>query len=193
IAVLVFACQVTSYRPIPDDIFCSRCRVVPVAQNHHRIGPSNGPLPNIAHSNRLAGLINDIHDVAGNGTPHRTGPHRHQHGTIAQDEIHLSLAVAFMRRDTEFFTRPADDLFTDRLTTRKNRPQAHVILLTWGLDVPHHLEGCWHQESITYPMPRHQIKGMSRIEFAHTVGYDGHAVVPTRKQYVVQPANPGPV
>src|SRR5207237_4934971 len=30
-------------------------------------------------------------------------------------------------------------------------------------------------------------------ESAHTVRYDSHAVVPTRKQYVVQPANPGPV
>src|SRR5262249_50375922 len=100
---------------------------------------------------------------------------------------------AFMRRDPEFFTRPADDLFADRLTTRKNRPQAHVILLAWGLDVPHHLEGCWHQEGITYSVPRHQIKGLRRIEFAHAVRYDGHAIVPTRKQYVIQPANPGPV
>src|SRR5262249_30565467 len=95
--------------------------------------------------------------------------------------------------DTKFLTSPADDFFADRLTTRKNRPQAHVILLAWGLDLTHHFERRRHQEGVTYSVPSHQIKGVSRIEFAHPVRYDGHAVVPTRKQYVVQPANPGPV
>src|SRR5262249_24533875 len=77
--------------------------------------------------------------------------------------------------------------------TRKNRPQAHIILLAWRLDLTHHFESCRHQEGVTYSVPRHQIKGVSRIEFAHPVRYDGHAVVPTRKQYVIQPANPGPI
>ena len=102
---------------------------MPVSQEHHRIRPSEGHLPDIPHWHRLASLVNDIDDVAGNGASHGTGPHRHQHGTIAQDEIHLRLAIAFMRRNTEFLARPADDFFADRLTTRKNRPQAHVVLL----------------------------------------------------------------
>src|SRR5262245_55773786 len=113
---------------------------MPVTQEHHRIRASNGYLPDFTHRHRLAGLVNDIHDVAGNGTSHGTGPHWHQHGAIAQDEIHLRLAIAFMRRDTEFFTRPANNFLADRLATRKNRPQAYIILLAWSLDMPHHLE-----------------------------------------------------
>src|SRR6202008_1941174 len=101
------------------------------------------------------------------------------------DEIHLCLAIAFMRGNTEFLSRPADDFFANRLATRKNRPQAHVILPAWRLDVPHHLERGRPQEGIADSVPRHQIKGMRRIEFAHTVRHDGYTVVPTRKQYVV--------
>ena len=84
IAVLVFACQVTSQGPRPDEFFRSRCWVMPIAQEHHRIRPSDGDLPGITHWHRLAGLVNDIHGVAGNGTSHGTRPYRHQHGTIAQ-------------------------------------------------------------------------------------------------------------
>src|SRR5947208_3376922 len=157
---------------------------MPVAQKHHWIRPANGYLPDITHWHRLAGLVNNFHDVPWNGMSHGAGPHRHQHGTIAQDKIHLCLAIAFMRGNSEFFTRPADDFFADCLTSRKNRPQAYVILLAWGLDVTHHLEGCRHQEGIAYPVPRHQIKGVGCIELAHPVRYDGHTIVPTRKQHV---------
>src|SRR5262249_53146140 len=127
------------------------------------------------------------------GTSHGTGPHRHQHRTIAEHEIHLRLAIPFMRRNTEFLTRPADDFFADCLSTGKNRPQMHIILLVWSLDLTHHLERRRYKEAIAYLVPRHQIEGVSRIEFAHTVRYDGYAIVPTWKQHVVQPPNPGPV
>ena len=95
--------------------------------------------------------------------------------------------------DTECFARPADHFFAHRLATAKHRAQTHIIVATRGRNLTHHLEHGWHEERIAYSVPRHQVEGVGRIEPAHTVRYHGDAIVPARKQYIVQTADPGPV
>src|SRR5262249_9334412 len=100
IPFVVLASQIPGQGPVLDEFFRSRLRVLPVAQEHDRIRAAYRHLTNLAHRHRLASLIHDIDHMARDGAPHRARLDRHEQRTIAEDEIDLCLAIAFVRGDT---------------------------------------------------------------------------------------------
>src|SRR5262249_40830027 len=155
--------------PVANKFFCGRLWVVPVAEEHHWIRASHRHLTHLTHRHRLTSRIDHTYSVAGDGASHRAWLDWQQHRTITEHQVHFGLAVAFVGSDAEFVACPADPFFAHRLAAGKNRPQAHVIVAPRGLDVTHHLECRRHEEGVAYPVPRHQVEGLCRIELAHTV------------------------
>ncbi len=192
IPVLVLATGVAGEQPVAGELLRRRARITPVAEEHDRIGPPDRDVPGFARGKRPPAIIDDRDLVSRDRATHRSRPHRHDIGAIADDEIAFGLAVELVDRHAECVAAPVEQLGAERLTAAADRAQAHAVIGRRTC-LTHELERGRRQEDVAHRVARHQAEGGVRVEFAEAMRQHRHAVVPGGQKDIEQSADPRPV
>ena len=177
VALRVLPGQVAGERPVADELLPRGGLVVPVAQEHHGIGPAHGDLPDLVRGRRLPLVVHHVHDVARDRPPHRPGLHRHRSEQLPSTRF-TSVCPPFVRRDAERLARPADHLLAHRLAPGEHQAQREVPAAARIADRSHHLEHGRHEERVPDAVSGEDVEGALGVELLRPVGDHRHAVMP---------------
>ncbi len=93
--------HVAGQQPVADEFGACGLGVVPVVEEHHRIGPANGDLADLAVRHLVARRDRRFRHRGRERRAHRARMDRHERRAIADHEIAFGLAVELVDRDAE--------------------------------------------------------------------------------------------
>ena len=169
------------------------CGVVPVLQEHHRIGTFDRDLAGLAGLERRAVLADHRDGMAGDRLADGAGLEHAELRAGAEHQIAFGLAVEFVDREAEGFFAPFQRLDAERFAARGDAAQFEIVAAARVRRRAHHAQRGRRDEGVARLRLRHQREGALRIELVELVGHHRHAVVQARQQRVEQAAGPGPI
>src|SRR5437899_6089317 len=185
--------QVSGQEPVTDVLLPRRLGVLPVTEEHHRIGPLYRDLTERVPVSRFAELVDDRYPVAGISLAHASRFDRIERRRVADHVVALGLAIDLVDRDAEAVPDPVKHLLAERFSAAHDRAQPEVTRRP-GISLPHHLQRRRGKKRVPNRMLRHSAHGALRVEGTRRLHAEGAAsVMKCRKQGVHQTADPGPV
>src|SRR5262249_23692334 len=126
IALFVDDALVAGRHPVADELVPRRVLAPPVAQEHHRIGPTHRDLAEFA-GRPQPGIAPDPRDrVAGHPLADRAGPSHADRAAAREHEIAFGLAVELVDHEAERRLAPLERLGAERLAAGADRTQPDI-------------------------------------------------------------------
>ena len=123
ITVLVLDTLVAGGHPVADELLRRGLGILPVFQEHHRVGPGNRDLAGFARFHPAPVLADDGDLVARHCAADRAGPADADRAAGSEHQIAFRLAVELVDRQAEFRTRPLIGFAPERFAARADRAQ----------------------------------------------------------------------
>jgi hypothetical protein len=168
-------------------------RVVPVAQEHDRVGRADGDGARCVRRQGLARLVDRGDLVARRRDADGARPARQDPGAAAHDHVALGLTVELVHLDPEPLGDPGHGLVAQPLAAAGHRAQPHAPRQRVDARLSHEAQRGRRHEHVTDPVPGHEGAGRLRVELGGTPRHHGDAEVERGQQHVEQAADPGPI
>src|SRR5690606_20512107 len=118
IAVAVLDALIAGDHPVADEFLFRRFRVLPVFEEHHRVGPAHGDLARLAGLHLAAFGVDHRDLVAGHRLADGAAAADAERGAGGENEVALGLAVGLVYRQAELFPRPVIGFAAERFAGR---------------------------------------------------------------------------
>src|SRR2546425_2099293 len=184
--------QVSGQEPVTDVLLPRRVGVLPVTEEHHRIGPLDRDLAGRVRVSRFAEVVDDRYAVAGIALAHAPRLDRIERRGVADHVVALGLAVDLVDGHSEALPDPVQHLLSERLPPAHDRAQPEV---RWWpcVALPHQLQRGRGKKRVANRVRRHAAHGSLGIKGTRGLHAEGAAaVMEGRKEGVHQTAAPCP-
>ena len=178
---------------LADELLRRGGRIVPVAQEHHRIRRPDGDVAELAGRQHAAVVADDLHLVAERRLADPAGRRVEQRRAGRHDHVAFGLAIELVQGQAEFAPSPFQQFLAERLAAARRRAQRERPARARRRHQPQHPQRGRRQEGAGHLVARHQVEGRLGVELGEAAGEHRDAVMPGRQQHVEQAADPGPV